>query len=193
MLYVAGFFWLIVGLYPNPQTLFFTSFVIFASLLAYRDDIEQKDFYPFIYPTIGFIFLVVLYNNYGIDSLIWLVAIVAGADIGAFVVGKSVGATPFNKTSPNKTMEGVIGGLVISIILGLYFGLDELNWFLTLIISFLVSLSSIFGDLFESYLKRQADIKDSGTLLAGHGGVLDRADGYLFASVIMTVLLSGII
>jgi len=56
-----------------------------------------------------------------------------------------------------------------------------------------VAMSSVFGDLIESYLKRRADVKDSGNILPGHGGVLDRIDGYLFGSIIMLVLLRGIV
>ena len=63
----------------------------------------------------------------------------------------------------------------------------------SLIISGVVSLSSVFGDLFESYLKREADVKDSGTILPGHGGVLDRTDGYLFGAIVMLVLLRVVI
>ena len=55
-----------------------------------------------------------------------------------------------------------------------------------------MALSSIWGDLFESYLKREAGVKDSGNLFPGHGGMLDRLDGYLFASVIMVILLRGL-
>jgi phosphatidate cytidylyltransferase len=56
-------------------------------------------------------------------------------------------------------------------------------------VSFVVSIASVFGDLFESYLKREADVKDSGDILPGHGGILDRTDGYLFGGILMFILL----
>jgi phosphatidate cytidylyltransferase len=125
-------------------------------------------------------------------SLLWLLVIVAGADIGAYFVGRSMGKTKFCETSPNKTIEGVIGGLVVATILGTIFSIDNLSTFGAIVISLIVALASVFGDLFESYLKREAEVKDSGDILPGHGGILDRTDGYLFGGVIMLVLLRAI-
>jgi phosphatidate cytidylyltransferase len=73
--------------------------------------------------------------------------------------------------------------------LGSIFSFESIPFFVALLISFLVALSSVFGDLFESYLKREADVKDSGDLLPGHGGILDRTDGYLFGGIVMLILL----
>jgi phosphatidate cytidylyltransferase len=72
-------------------------------------------------------------------------------------------------------------------------GLSVVDADKAIIVSFATAVSAVFGDLYESYLKRKAGVKDSGTILPGHGGVLDRIDGYLFASVVMVILLRGLV
>ena len=81
----------------------------------------------------------------------------------------------------------------LAVILGSIFSINEVSIVGAIVVSSIVSFTSIFGDLFESYLKREAGVKDSGTLLPGHGGVLDRTDGYLFGAIVMLVLLRIII
>ena len=148
---------------------------------------------PLLYPTASFLFLLSLYSEYGTMTLLWLLVIVASTDIGAYFVGKSIGKTKFCETSPNKTIEGVIGGVIFAVLLGTLFSTNGITFVNALIISAIVSIVSIFGDLFESYLKREAGVKDSGTILPGHGGVLDRTDGYLFGAIVMLVLLRVVI
>jgi phosphatidate cytidylyltransferase len=135
-----------------------------------------------------------LYSEFGMKWLIWLLIVVVFTDVGAFLVGKSIGKTKFSPTSPNKTLEGVIGGIVLATIAGTYyaFATDLDTLFMATLISSLTAIASIFGDLFESYLKREAGVKDSGTLLPGHGGVLDRVDGYLFGAIIMLIVLRAL-
>jgi len=186
---VALITWLIALLYPNPQDLIFVVGVVFASYLAYTKDLNKKLFLILMYPMASFLFLLSLYVSYGMGTLLWLLVVVAGADVGAYFVGKSIGKTSFCATSPNKTLEGVAGGIVSAAILGLLFSPSEIGLFTTFVISLLVASASVFGDLFESYLKREANVKDSGDLLPGHGGILDRTDGYLFGGIIMYVLL----
>ncbi|HIE35294.1 MAG TPA: phosphatidate cytidylyltransferase [Campylobacterales bacterium] len=187
MLWIGAYF------YPNPDDLFFIVAIIFASFLAYHKDYDTKNFIPFLYPASSFLFLLALYSDFGMNALIWLLIVVALTDIGAFFVGKFFGKREFCKTSPNKTLEGVIGGVVIATIFGSYYALILVDIQYAIAISFLVSISSIFGDLFESYLKRRVDVKDSGNILPGHGGILDRVDGYLFAAPTMVVLLRGLL
>ncbi|TLP39518.1 phosphatidate cytidylyltransferase [Arcobacter arenosus] len=188
----TGVLWFVAYFYPNPEDLIFVLAIVYASVLAYKKSIDTKAFLILLYPTASFLFLFSLYIEYGVMSLLWLLVIVAGADIGAYFVGRSMGKTKFCETSPNKTIEGVIGGLVVAIILGTIFSIDNLSTFGAIVISLIVALASVFGDLFESYLKREAEVKDSGDILPGHGGILDRTDGYLFGGVIMLVLLRAI-
>jgi len=190
-LYGAGV-WLIAGIYPNPADLFLLLGVVYAGAIAYNKELSWKNFLPFIYPTAGMLFILGLYTSFGISSLLWLLVVVAMTDVGAYVAGKSFGKTQFSETSPNKTLEGVFGGVAVATLSGMIVGLLVTDFFTALIISFIVASSSIFGDLYESYLKRAADVKDSGDILPGHGGVLDRIDGYLFASIVMLVLLKGL-
>jgi phosphatidate cytidylyltransferase len=185
--------WFLAGIYPSADDLFVLTGVAYASAIAFNKKLSWNNFLPFIYPTAGILFIFALYQQYGTLSLLWLIAIVALTDIGAYVVGKTWGKTKFCETSPNKTREGVIGGVAIATIGGTLFGMPIVDFSLSFIISFAVAVSSIFGDLFESSLKRTAKVKDSGDLLPGHGGVLDRIDGYLFGGIVMLVLLRGLV
>jgi len=185
--------WIVAGIYPYGDDLFVLAGVAYAGAVAFNKELKWIDFFPFIYPTAGMLFMFTMYEEYGVMALLWLVAVVALTDIGAYAVGKSIGKTPFCETSPNKTMEGVVGGIIVATFGGMFFGLPIVDLGVAFLISLAVAISSIFGDLFESLLKRQVGVKDSGDLLPGHGGVLDRIDGYLFGGVVMLVLLRGLV
>ena len=193
LLFFAVFIWVLSAIYPYGDDLFVLAGVAYASAVAYNKNILWRDFLPFIYPTAGMLFILTMYQEYSVLALLWLLVVVAMTDVGAYAVGKSIGKTPFCETSPNKTMEGVVGGIVVATISGAFVGLDIVDFWTAFIISFMVSVSSIFGDLFESSLKRKAGVKDSGNILPGHGGMLDRIDGYLFGAIVMLVLLRGLV
>lgn len=104
-------------------------------------------------------------------------------DTGAYVVGSLIGKTPLlARVSPKKTWEGTIGGVAITLLagIGLYYTINELGPLDWICLSLIVAIFATLGDLVESMLKRSANIKDSGTLLPGHGGLLDRFDGFIF-------------
>jgi len=185
--------WLLALIYPYGDDLFVLAGVAYASAVAYDKEREWKEFLPYIYPTAGMLFMFTMYQEYGVMALLWLLIVVAMTDVGAYFVGKSMGKTPFSPTSPKKTMEGVIGGILIATFSGMFAGLSIVDMSVAFLVSLGVSASSIFGDLYESSLKRSANVKDSGDLLPGHGGVLDRIDGYLFGGVVMLVLLRGLV
>ena len=189
----ASLMWIAAYFYPHPMELVFVSLIVIASILAYKKKMNPRIILPILYPMVSFLFLLSLYVEFGIQVLWWLLFVVAGADTGAYFVGKAFGKTKFCETSPNKTLEGVLGGVILAAILGPLFALDGISYFSALLISLVVAASSIFGDLFESYLKREAGVKDSGNILPGHGGVLDRTDGFLFGAVIMLVMLRIVI
>jgi len=188
----AVLLWLVAYFYPNPDDLFYLVAIVFGASIAYLHNFDKRLILPFLYPASGIFFFLILYQDYGIKAMLWLLMTVALTDIGAFFVGKAIGKTKFSDTSPNKTLEGVVGGIVIASILGSYLGMYidiTISWTVVISITFLTSFFSVFGDLFESYLKREAGVKDSGNLLPGHGGILDRVDGYLFGAPMMVLAL----
>tara|TARA_Y100001958_G_C21068382_1_gene428759 strand:+ start:120 stop:788 length:669 start_codon:yes stop_codon:yes gene_type:complete len=105
-------------------------------------------------------------------------------DIGGYIFGNIFKGKKLTKISPNKTISGVIGAFVFSMLITpiFYSDLKFININLFFLATILISTISQFGDLFVSFLKRLAKVKDTGNILPGHGGVLDRIDGMLFAA-----------
>ena len=123
-----------------------------------------------------------------------MIFICIATDIGGFTFGKIIGGKKITKISPNKTYSGLIGSYVFALFVGSLFyyiqndiySIDINIFFFVIIVS---SISQI-GDLIISYFKRKAKIKDTGSFLPGHGGILDRIDGILFALPIGIILIS---
>ena len=123
--------------------------------------------------------------EYGLVALVWLLGLVWSTDIFAYFAGKTIGGPKMAPNwSPNKTWAGLGGGVVGAIMAGALIAiwLGTTIWPLALI-SGLLALLSQGGDVIESALKRRAGVKDSGALIPGHGGILDRVDGLMFAAV----------
>jgi phosphatidate cytidylyltransferase len=128
----------------------------------------------------------------GAKQLLYVMVLVWLADTGGYFAGKRWGKIKLAKAiSPNKTWEGVAGAIVLGVVwslIGYSLGLSgSINLFSWLILSIVTLLISIIGDLFESLFKRAHNVKDSGNLLPGHGGMLDRIDSLLAAVPIFTV------
>jgi len=186
LIWLGGYF------YPNPPELIFLGAIFLASVVAYSHSIDIKSIALMFYPTAGILFVWSLYLSYSMESLLWLLVIVALSDVGAYYSGKKFGKRSFCPTSPKKTIEGVIGGVALATIVGAALISSKYSFLAAIIVAFFTSISSVFGDLFESYLKREAGVKDSGDILPGHGGVLDRIDGYLFASITLYIFLKAL-
>ena len=144
----ASFLWFFAYAYPNPDDLFFLIAIIFGAFLAYFHNFDKRLILPFLYPIGGIFFFLILYKDFGIQTMLWLLITVALTDIGAFFIGKAIGKTKFSDTSPNKTLEGVVGGVIVATIFGTYAGLYIAPFWIALIITFLTAIASIFGDLF---------------------------------------------
>ena len=123
--------------------------------------------------------------NIKLNLIIFIILVCIFSDIGGYIIGKSIGGKKLTKISPNKTISGSIGSFTFSlipiIIFYLKYGFSKNTDLIFLVIFCLfTSLTCQLGDLFISYFKRKAKVKNTGTILPGHGGLLDRIDGIIF-------------
>ena len=129
-----------------------------------------------------------LSNSTGLYLTLTSCLLIVASDIGSFFIGKAFGKRSLSPISPSKTIEGLIGGITCSILLATFFAF-LFNWrnpiLIGILYGILVSLMALVGDLIESMMKRDAKIKDSGTFLPGHGGILDRIDSYIFTPSVL--------
>ena len=188
--------------------MFFYSYIMFVSLIIIaiiswiefyaliskilkKDNLKDK-FFRFIYKALSLFYLSgLIYLIFSIESkysnlkvyLLYSVMVAIMSDIGGLVCGKIFKGKKLTKISPNKTISGSIGSFIFSILLIPFFykGQIEQNLLNILLITIIISLISQLGDLLVSFLKRKAKVKDTSDLLPGHGGVLDRIDGIIFA------------
>jgi phosphatidate cytidylyltransferase len=183
-------FWLSFVYFPP----IFFSFIL-AGILALIMIFEWKNFFNIrhflfwlimpLYPILPFILLILMNQNPQYHPLLFILFIIVSSfDTGSYLIGSTLGRIKIApKVSPGKTWEGVLGGWIFACV-GLFLVLYELNKLKSPLFiaafTLIVCILSLTGDLFESWLKRRAQIKDSGTLLPGHGGFLDRFDGILF-------------
>ena len=178
-----------------PSVLFWFYIIFYLANINKIDQIKMFNiFYFFTFLLVISSFYCSLYTIYlySHSSLIYLISIVAIGDISAFFIGKKYGKKPFfNTISPNKTKEGFIGSLIICLLSSWGYCLFE-NYDLNLtikilILTFFTVLISAFGDLFISLIKRRSGKKDTGNILPGHGGILDRVDSLLAAAPVFLI------
>ncbi len=130
-------------------------------------------------------------NGYNPKIIIGIFILIWTNDTFAYIIGKSIGKRKlFERVSPNKTIEGFIGGVIFAIIASYiiakyYIKIKEANTYIWIIIAIIISVFGTIGDLVESKFKRIAGVKDSGIIMPGHGGILDRLDSVIFVAPIV--------
>ncbi len=128
---------------------------------------------------------------YGFLSIIWAAMVVIAADVGGYFAGRTIGGPKlWPAVSPNKTWAGLLGGIALAFLVGgMFSGATTGTYFYQVCtVSALAALLAQAGDLAESALKRHFGVKDAGTLIPGHGGLLDRLDGHMAAILVAAVV-----
>ena len=156
-------------------------------LLALKLKTRYKSLFGWFFLLAAWMFLVRLKLLYGADMVVYFLLLIWAADIAAYFAGKKFGVTKLAPDiSPGKTVEGMyaalVSAVVCAIVLGLIYGFPPLIISDFALLSILTVLISIYGDLFFSYAKRIRGVKNSGRLLPGHGGLLDRIDSLIAAA-----------
>jgi len=184
-------------------TFLFNIFILICFLIAnYEWYILSKDkiysFFGYIFITISFYTFFKLKNDFDLGLIILILLICISTDIGGYLFGKIFKGPKLTKFSPKKTYTGMIGSFLLPIFLLFilsflsfaFNGLYNFN-FEILIFTLLLSAVSQLGDIFISYFKRLAKIKDTGKIIPGHGGLLDRIDGMIFAIPFSYILIKN--
>ncbi|MCD6490010.1 MAG: phosphatidate cytidylyltransferase [Thermodesulfobacterium sp.] len=206
----SSFFWifgeallliafLLVFKYNMPLLFIFYFFLFFSflpHLFIYEKELFKKNFPPFlaglIYIFLGLYPFWEILQHFEREYLIYFFSVVFANDTGAYLTGKAFGKTPFfSNISPRKTWEGFFGGIVLSLIVAitLNYYLELVESKINIVISLLLAIAGCIGDLLESAFKRAVNKKDSGKIIVGHGGILDRLDSVLLASPLFLIIL----
>jgi phosphatidate cytidylyltransferase len=194
------------------SSIYFISFMIFFVLVASYEWVKMNKF--FFIKIVGILYLLLasyliylLRNSFSLEIFLMILLICIFTDMGGYMFGKLFKGPKLTKISPKKTYSGVFGSFILSLIAALifkkYFSINDLPTFssttsmmkimelekISISLILFISLLSQIGDLIISYFKRLANIKDTGNILPGHGGLLDRVDGIIFAMPISYLLL----
>ena len=186
ILFLISIFFIIKGSF---YFIFFLSILFLLSYLEWSNLNKKKYFLKFL----GIVFLLfsfyltyLIREQYGLYFFLFILTICISTDVGGYIFGKILKGPKLTKISPNKTYTGVIGSFLLSLLSGLFFiKYTQINYINEISIKIffamiLISLISQIGDLIISYFKRKAGLKDTGKILPGHGGLLDRIDGLIF-------------
>ncbi len=179
-------------------------FVLIEFNFIFKKIFQKKKFFSFISTLFSLIYSVIFsliiwislssLKSFEIFTILFILLICISTDVGGYMFGKIIGGKKLISVSPSKTYSGAIGSLILSLITAYFFyeyynNIFNIGLNILIIKAVSISLISQCGDLFISYLKRKAKIKDTGRILPGHGGILDRIDGILLALPIGVLLI----
>ena len=185
----VSFFFIIQGSF---SFIFFLSLIFLVTSLEWFKMTKKKDLlriFGLFFLFFSFFSTIYLRQYIGLNFFLFLIIVCIFTDIGGYIFGKTFRGPKLTKVSPKKTYSGVIGSFLISLLFGLtyikYLGqksriLLDTDPIFIIFLTLFISLVSQMGDLIISYFKRKAKLKDSGKILPGHGGFLDRIDGIIF-------------
>lgn len=179
---------LISYLYASPVVVSIVLLSILAIIMRYEWPRFALLWLTPLYPIAPFVLLIALNHSTHRALLPFLFVVVACYEVGAYGFGKVYGRHKlWSAISPGKTWEGVLGGYALSLIAAFIYiqHAGHSSFTMTVLATTLLIFAATVGDLFESYLKRRARLKDAGSWLPGHGGFLDRLDGILGAIIIL--------
>ncbi len=183
LIYISALWWFSIGYYLK-----------FAKPKAANSELKvDKLFIAFVVlPAAAFAMQKIHAMNHGADWLFYALALVWVADTGAYFSGKKFGKNKLAPhISPGKTKEGLLGAVIATslytLVASFYFELNTEQSALLVLLSIILTFISVSGDLYFSFLKREAGVKDSGNILPGHGGILDRIDSVLAAMPVFAV------
>ena len=198
----VSFFFIIQG---SKTFIFFLSLIFLVTSMEWFKMTKNKDIlriFGLFFLFFSFFSTIYLRQHIGLNFFIFIIIVCIFTDTGGYIFGKTFKGPKLTRVSPKKTYSGVIGSFLISILFGLiyikYFGqkskilMESDTIFIILLIIF-ISLISQIGDLIISYFKRKAKLKDTGKILPGHGGFLDRIDGIIFVMPITYLCLLTIL
>ena len=190
----VSFFFIVQG---SLTFIVFLSLIFLVTILEWFKMTKNKDLlriFGLFFLFFSFFSTIYLRQYIGLNFFLFLIVVCICTDTGGYIFGKIFKGPRLTKVSPNKTYSGVIGSFLISLLFGLiyikYLGqksriiLEQDPTFIIILILF-ISLVSQIGDLIISYFKRKAKLKDTGKILPGHGGFLDRIDGLIFVMPII--------
>ena len=198
----VSFFFIIQG---SKTFIFFLSLIFLATSFEWFKMTKHKDIlriFGLFFLFFSFFSTIYLRQHIGLYFFLFIVIVCIFTDTGGYIFGKTFKGPKLTKVSPKKTYSGVIGSFLISLLFGLiyikYFGqkskiLMETDPIFIILLIIFISLVSQIGDLIISYFKRKAKLKDTGKILPGHGGFLDRIDGIIFVMPITYLCLLTIL